>query len=157
MVTARRPARPRRRPVSRALPLRPLDSATSATSAGRASSAGNQARLSAQGRCLTTSGSAGRSKYTPIGCASLRRRPPAARRQTISSFQPYTSFCLAGAEFTTNSNYKIPQRSLKLQKVLVVKNTAMKNIGDFVVYHKGLSFVVNATRMWLHLNHVLEK
>ena len=83
-VTARRPARPGRRPVSRALPLRPLDSATSA---GRASSAGNQARLSAQGRCLTASGSTGRSKYTPIGCASLRRRPPAARRQTISSFQ----------------------------------------------------------------------
>jgi len=33
-----------------------------------------------------------------------------------------------------------------LQKVLVVKNTTRKNIGDFVVYHKGLSFVVNATR-----------
>ena len=54
---------------------------------------------------------------------------------------------LAGAEFTTNSNYKILHRSLKLQKVLVVKNTTRKNIGDFVVYHKGLSFVVNATRL----------
>jgi len=31
--------------------------------------------------------------------------------------------------------------------VLVVKNTTRKNIGDFVVYHKGLSFVVNATRV----------
>ena len=36
------------------------------------------------------------------------------------------------AKFTTNSSYKIPQRSLKLQKVLVVKNTTSKNIGDFV-------------------------
>jgi len=85
MVTARRSARPGRRPVSRALPLRPLDSTTSA---GRASSAGSQARVSAQGRCLTASGSAGRSKYTPIGCASLRRCPPGARRQTISAFEP---------------------------------------------------------------------
>ena len=29
-----------------------------------------------------------RSKYTPIGCASLRQRPPGARRQTISAFEP---------------------------------------------------------------------
>ena len=32
-----------------------------------------------------------------------------------------------------------------MQKVLVVKNTTRKNICDFVVYHKGLSFVGNAT------------
>jgi len=40
-----------------------------------------------------------------------------------------------------------------LQKVLVVKNTTRKNIGDFVVYHKGLSFVVNATR-WSKIQFV---
>ena len=122
IVTARRPARPGRRPVSRALPLRPLDSATSA---GRASSAGSQARVSAQGRCLTASGSAGRSKYTPI-CASLNRRPPAPRRKHFGIPTPH--FAWSCAEFTTNSNYKIPQGSLKLQKVLVVKNTSSKNI-----------------------------
>ena len=144
MVTARRPARPGRRTVSRALPLRPLDSATSA---GRASSAGNQARVSAQGRCLTASGST-----LPLvvhRCARVLR-PRATKRFRHSN----TRFCLACVEFTTNSNYKIPQGSLKLQKVLVVKNTTSKNIGNLAVYHKGLSFVGNATR-WKSKNSSL--
>ena len=46
-----------------------------------------------------------------------------------------------------SSNYELPHWSLKLRKWFVVKNTTRKSIGDFVVYHKGLSFVVNATRV----------
>ena len=50
-------------------------------------------------------------------------------------------------DFDTLTNYQIPQGSLKLQKALVIKNTTSKNIGDSVVYNKGLSFVGNATRV----------
>ena len=35
--------------------------------------------------------------------------------------------------------------------MLVVKKTTSKNIRDFVVYHKGLSFVGNATRYDLNV------
>ena len=31
-----------------------------------------------------------------------------------------------------------------------------ENIGDFVVYHKGLSFVVNATRIRFSFSHFLQ-
>ena len=61
--------------------------ALEASGLGNLGRQGQQARVSAQGHCLTASGSAGRSKYAPIGCALLRWRPPTARRQTISAFE----------------------------------------------------------------------
>jgi len=124
-VTTSYPARPGRQPVLRALLLRSLDSATSV---GR----GHQRRKSGQGERTGTF-------FECIWLGTLvdvHSHWMCITAQASSRCAPTNNFCIRTphfawvcAQFPTSSKYKIPHGSMKLQKVLVVKQTQAKTLG----------------------------
>jgi len=146
MVTVSRPVRPWRRPVSRELPLRSLDSATSA---GRGQQRWKSDQRERTGTFfdsiwLGTVVDVHSNWLCIAALASSQCAPP----NDFCIRTPHFGCQWVCAEFPTNSKFKImiPHGSLKLQKVLVVKNTTSKNVVGFAVYHKGLLLLGNASR-----------